>query len=125
MGEHVRVYSDTTRDTLTMLGHTIRLARKERRMALADLAARMGIARGTFQAIERGNPSVEIGLVFEAAVLLGVPLFVDEPSQLAPEISRLKDKLALHPYSTADPERRHAMHCETDTGLPAPTEAFV
>ena len=99
MAAHVRAYSRTTRDALTLLGHAIRLARKERRMTEADLAARIGIARSTFQAIEKGHPKVEIGLVFEAAVLLGVPLFVDEPSRLAPEISRLKDKLALLPHS--------------------------
>lgn len=53
------------------------------------------IARSTLQLIEKGHAKVEIGLVFEAATLVGVPLFVDEPSRLAPEIARINDKLAL------------------------------
>jgi hypothetical protein len=41
--------------------------------------------------------------VFEAATIVGVPLFVDEPSRLAPEISRINDKLALLPQSVRRP----------------------
>lgn len=103
MAEHLRTYSRTTREALALLGRTIRLARKQRRMTEADLAARIGIARSTLQSIEKGQPKVEIGLVFEAATLLGVPLFVDEPSRLAAEISRLDDKLALLPQSVRKP----------------------
>jgi transcriptional regulator with XRE-family HTH domain len=99
MVEHVRTYSRTTREALALLGRAIRLARKQRKMTEADLAARIGIARSTLQLIEKGQPRVEIGLAFEAASLLGVPLFVDEPSRLAPEVSRLDDKLALLPRS--------------------------
>lgn len=103
MAEHVRTYSRTTREALMLLGRAIRLARKQRRMTETDLAERIGIARSTFQLIEKGQPKVEIGLVFEAATLLGVPLFVDEPSRLASEISRLDDKLALLPQSVRRP----------------------
>jgi len=38
MAEHVRAYSRTTREALTLLGRAIRLARKERKMTEADLA---------------------------------------------------------------------------------------
>lgn len=82
-----------------MMGGLIRLARKQRKMSEADLSARVGIARSTLQLIEKGHPKVEIGLVFEAATLVGLPLFVDEPSRLAAEISRVNDKLALLPRS--------------------------
>ncbi|EQB33260.1 hypothetical protein M529_05555 [Sphingobium ummariense RL-3] len=103
MAEHLRTYSRTTGEALALLGRSIRLARKQRKMSEVDLAARIGIARGTLQAIEKGQPKVEIGLAFEAAALLGVPLFVDEPSRLAPEISRIDDKLALLPQSVRRP----------------------
>jgi transcriptional regulator with XRE-family HTH domain len=86
-----------------MMGGHNRLAPKQRKMTEADLTARVGIARSTLQHIEKGNPKVEIGLVFEAATLVGVPLFVDEPSRLAPEISRVNDKLALLPQSVRRP----------------------
>ncbi|AMK21679.1 XRE family transcriptional regulator [Sphingobium sp. TKS] len=103
MTDHPRPYSRMTREALTMMGGLIRLARKQRKMSEADLSARVGIARSTLQLIEKGHPKVEIGLVFEAATLVGVPLFVDEPSRLAPEISRINDKLALLPQSVRRP----------------------
>ena len=103
MPQQPRTYSRVTRDVLTMLGGLIRLGRKQRKMSEADLAARVGIARSTLQLIERGHPKVEIGLVFEAATLVGVPLFVDEPSRLASEQSRIDDKLALLPQSVRVP----------------------
>lgn len=103
MKQHSRTYSRMTREALTMIGSLICLARKQRKMSAADLAARVGIARSTLQLIEKGHPKVEIGLVFEAATLVGVPLFVDEPLRLAPEIARVADKLALLPQSVRRP----------------------
>jgi len=99
MNKHPRTYSRVTREALTMMGGLIRLARKQRKMSEADLAARVGIARSTLQLIEKGSPTVEVGLVFEAATLIGVPLFVSDPSRLASQIERVEDKLALLPQS--------------------------
>lgn len=99
MAAHIRTYSRLTQAALTLMGGQIRLARKQRKMSEADLAARIGIARSTLQLIEKGSPKVEIGLVFEAATLVGVPLFVSEPSQLTGLIERVEDKLALLPQS--------------------------
>jgi transcriptional regulator with XRE-family HTH domain len=106
MSQQPRTYSRVTRDVLTLLGGLIRLGRKQRKMSEADLAARVGIARSTLQLIERGHPKVEIGLVFEAATLVGVPLFVDEPTRLASEQSRIDDKLALLPQSVRVPRSK-------------------
>jgi len=86
-----------------MMGGLIRLARKQRKMSEADLSTRVGVARSTLQLIEKGHPKVEIGLVFETATLVGVPLFVAEPSRLASEIARVNDKLALLPRSVRRP----------------------
>ena len=105
MAEHVRTYSRTTREALQLMGGQVRLARKQRKMSEADLAARIGIARSTLQLIEKGHPKVEIGLMFEAASLLGVPLFVEEPSRLASQIERVGDKLALLPQSIRRPRK--------------------
>ena len=41
------------------------------------------------QRIEKGDPAVEIGLVFEAATLTGVHLFVPEATTLVPQIGRI------------------------------------
>ena len=64
-----RPYSRLTKEALTLLGAQVRLARKRRRMTEMELAERAGIARSTLQLIEKGDPRVEIGLVFEAATL--------------------------------------------------------
>ncbi|MDQ1153412.1 helix-turn-helix transcriptional regulator [Brevundimonas sp. SORGH_AS_0993] len=99
MGTHIRTYSRTTREALILMGGQIRLARKQRKMSEADLAGRIGISRSTLQLIEKGHAKVEIGLVFEAATLVGVPLFVSEPSRLTAQIERIEDKLALLPQA--------------------------
>ncbi len=87
-----------------LLGAQVRLARKQRGMTEVDLAERAGIARSTLQLIEKGNPRVEIGLVFEAATLAGVSLFVPEATSLGAQIERLEDKLALLPRSIRRPK---------------------
>jgi transcriptional regulator with XRE-family HTH domain len=88
-----------------LLGKKIRLARKQRRMSEADLAARVGIARSTLQLIERGNPKVEIGSVFEAATIAGINLFVRDGASLSDESERIDDKLALLPRSIRRPRK--------------------
>ncbi|ABC22048.1 helix-turn-helix transcriptional regulator [Rhodospirillum rubrum] len=103
MAAHPRTYSRATREALVLMGGKIRLARKQRKMSEADLAARIGIARSTLQLIEKGSPKAEIGLVFEAAHLVGIPLFVAEPSTLAAQIARIEDQLALLPHSIRRP----------------------
>ena len=99
MANRPRAYSRLTREALVLLGKQIRLARKGRRMSEHDLAARTGIARSTLQRIEKGDPSVEIGLALEAATLTGVDLFAPEATTLAPRIDRTDDRLALMPGS--------------------------
>ncbi|MCG8503936.1 MAG: helix-turn-helix domain-containing protein [Sphingomonadales bacterium] len=94
-----RSYTRLTEEALVLLGAQIKLGRKSRSMAETELAERAGIARSTVQKIEKGDPHVAIGLVFEAAVIAGVPLFVPEASSLAPQIDRMGDKIALLPRS--------------------------
>ena len=100
-----RTYSRLTEEALLLLGKQIRLARKRRRMSEHDLAARIGVARSTLQLIEKGNSSVAVGLVLEAATLTGVDLFIPEATTLAPQLGRTDDKLALMPGSIRKPRR--------------------
>ena len=97
MPRRTRTYSSLAEEALVLLGQQIRFARKSRRMSEMELAERAGVARSTLQRIERGDPRVEIGLVFEAAILTGVPLFEPDTTTLAPQIERVRDKLALMP----------------------------
>jgi len=97
MSKKPHTYSRLTVEAVILLGKQIKLARKSRRMSEHELASRAGIARSTLQKIEQGNPTINIGLAFEAATLAGVPLFVPDTSTLAPRIDNLNDMLTLMP----------------------------
>lgn len=101
-----RTYSRHTREAVALLGKLIRLARKERRLSAAELAERTGISRGTLQRIEKGDPKVEIGVMFEAATLVGVNLFDADNGRLSGKIARTDDKLALMPKAIHKPATR-------------------
>jgi len=99
VAKQTRTYASMTKEALILMGKQIQLARKVRRMSATELAERVGVARSTLWRIEQGEPGVEIGLVFEAAILAGVPLFEKARGALTTEIDRLNDKLALLPAS--------------------------
>lgn len=95
----LRTYSRYSREALDLLGKQIQAGRKERRWSAQELATRAGIARDTLQHIEKGDPGCAIGLVFEVAALVGVPLFSDDltPATMVRERARVEDKLTLLP----------------------------
>ncbi|MFK0570016.1 helix-turn-helix transcriptional regulator [Endozoicomonas sp.] len=82
-----------------LLGRQIQLGRKQRRWTESELAGRAGVSRATLQKIEKGDLSCTLGLVFEVACLVGVPLFEDNPASLAVKLDRTLDKIALLPQS--------------------------
>lgn len=95
-----RAYSRRTKDAAVLLGKHIQLGRKERKLTEMDLADRAGISRTTLQKIEKGDPKCELGLFFEVATLVGVPLFnMESTAAFAIGIDRVNDKIALLPKS--------------------------
>jgi transcriptional regulator with XRE-family HTH domain len=82
---------------IELLGSMIRIARKERKLTVLELADRAGISRGLIQRIEQGDPSCSIGAVFEVAVIVGVPLFEVDSKQLSQKLNQTNEKLALLP----------------------------
>lgn len=95
-----RIYSRYSKEAAILFGKHIQLSRKERALTELDLADRAGISRLTLRKIEKGDPKCELGLYFEVATLVGVPLFgADSLSTLSPHIERVNDKLALLPKS--------------------------
>lgn len=96
-----RTFSRYSREALSLLGKQIQAGRKERKWSAQELAARAGIARDTLQHIEKGDPGCAIGLVFEVAALVGVPLFYEDQTttQMVRERTRVEEKLALLPKS--------------------------
>ncbi len=93
----VRPYARITRHAVALLGKQIRIARKQRGMTAQDLADRTGISRGLLQRIEQGSLNCQIGIVFEAATLVGIKLFEADEASLTASIARADDKIALLP----------------------------
>ncbi|MFQ5535188.1 MAG: helix-turn-helix transcriptional regulator [Sphingomonadales bacterium] len=98
-------YSRQTSEAIRLLGRMIRLARKERKLTAEDVAERVGVTRLTLRKIENGDPKVSIGLAFEAATIVGVPLFDLSPASLRAEAERVESTLALLPKHTHAPRK--------------------
>ena len=92
-----RTYSKYAQEAALLLGQHIKLGRKKRHWSEQNLAARAGISRATLQKIEAGEMSPSIGLVFEVAALVGVPLFEQGSRDLATSIELTQSKIALLP----------------------------
>jgi len=100
MSRKRRPYSPYAVEAARLLGAQVRLARRERRWSQEELAERVGITARTVYKIERGDLSVGLGAAFEAATLLGVPLFHADPSRLATDLDRVQARSALLPRPT-------------------------
>ena len=61
----------------------LRVRRKERNLTLDELAARLGVSIPTVRKMLEGSPSLATGTYFEAAHILGVPLFDPEEDRFA------------------------------------------
>jgi transcriptional regulator with XRE-family HTH domain len=92
-----RTYSPVAVQAAGLLGARIRLARRERRWTLGDLAERVGVSHVTMARIERGDMTVRLGFALEAAALLGVALFHEDSARRTLEAERVGDRLALLP----------------------------
>jgi transcriptional regulator with XRE-family HTH domain len=84
-----------------LLGARVALARRERRWTLQELADRVGVSYVTMRKVERGDLTVALGVAFEAAAVLGVPLFDEDRSRRRLESARVDDRLALLPRRVA------------------------
>lgn len=94
-----RTYSRYGREAIIVLGQLIRINRIERKLSVVELAARVGISRDMMRRIEQGDPRCGIGVVFEAAAIVGVPLFEEGRNNLTIRMTEQKEKLRLLPKS--------------------------
>ena len=101
--KRVRSYSAVTIDASRLLGARIRLARHERGWTLQELADRVGVSHPTIHKVENGDPTVAIGIAFEAAATVGVPLYDADRSRRLLEATRVDDRLALLPKAVRKP----------------------
>jgi transcriptional regulator with XRE-family HTH domain len=60
------------RRSLTKLGHDLAVARRKRRLTMAMVAERTGLAKSTYARIEKGDPAVALGAYAMALFALGL-----------------------------------------------------
>lgn len=94
-----RTHSRYAREAAALLGVTIREARAERRMTVAEVAERAGVSRGLVTRIEQGDMGCAVGAVFEVAAIVGVRLFDADPAALTDRLGTARDRLTLLPQT--------------------------
>lgn len=101
----VRNYSAYTKEACRLLGLLIRNARKEKRMSVEELAERAGTSPNFVRRVEKGGLTGQLGIAFELAFIVGVPLFQPESTSppnintLGKEVYRAETTAALLPKS--------------------------
>jgi transcriptional regulator with XRE-family HTH domain len=99
-----RSVSPATTVALDILAAAIRAARLRRGWTVRELAERVGVSHPTIAKVERGDPTVAVGTMLEAATLVGVPLFDADPADRDRYGAQKRAELALLP-AAARPRR--------------------
>jgi transcriptional regulator with XRE-family HTH domain len=60
------------RRSLTKLGRDINIARRKRRLTVAMMAERLSVSKPTYLRVERGDPTVGMGIYAMALYVLGL-----------------------------------------------------
>jgi transcriptional regulator with XRE-family HTH domain len=68
---------------LEKVGEDIRYARIRRKFTMSDLSKRSGISRSTLDKVEKGSPSVAIGIYARVLFLLGITGTVGQLADLS------------------------------------------
>lgn len=89
--------SPATVEALGILASAIRAERLRRGWTVRELAERVGVSHPTIVKVERGDPSVAAGTLFEAATLVGVPLFDADDAAVQRYGAHKQGELALLP----------------------------
>ena len=84
-----RALPRAAKQALAKLGADIAVARKKRRISTVSMAERAFISRGTLYKVERGDPSVSIGIYATVLAMLGLA------DRLAQAADRRDDALGL------------------------------
>jgi transcriptional regulator with XRE-family HTH domain len=103
--KRTRPYSRLTLEATRLLGDRVAVARRERRWTLEELAERVGVTPFTLRKVERGDPTVGLGVAFEAAAIVGVRLFDADDDRRRLESARVDDRLAVLPKAVRKPRR--------------------
>lgn len=92
-----RQHLSATTNAVRALGQQLAVTRRQQRRTATEVAERAGTTRVTLRRVERGDPAVAIGIYFEVATVLSVPLFGREGRELAELAAQGERDLALLP----------------------------
>jgi transcriptional regulator with XRE-family HTH domain len=87
--------------TVADLGLAVRAARRISKVRLDDFAATTGVSKQFASDVERGKPTVQLGLVLKLLAELGAPLTLDIPQAAEHELHALRSKGVRPPRQTA------------------------
>ena len=57
---------------LQAVGENIKLARLRRKLTMDQVSERAGISRPTLSSLEKGSPSISLGIIFQVLLVLGM-----------------------------------------------------
>jgi transcriptional regulator with XRE-family HTH domain len=106
-----------TDEMLQVVGATIRLARKRRRMTLQDLADQTGVSVSMLSMLERGVASPSIGTLVSVSSALGLhmaQLFQDPSAQASSPVRRRADQVVVQ---AAEGVSRRLIHTDVEHDL--------
>ncbi len=86
------------------LGRDLQIARKKRRMPMADFAERMGVSLGTLTRLEKGEPGVSLGAFAMALLALGELRRLDEVLDVSRDDTGLLLDVAALPQRIRRPD---------------------
>lgn len=89
---------------LRSLGRDLQIARKKRRMPMADFAERMGVSLGTLTRLEKGEPGVSLGAFAMALLALGELRRLDEVLDVSRDDTGLLLDVAALPQRIRRPD---------------------
>ena len=110
MGKRSAVILPQTQNILDTMGEQIKLARLRRRLSAEVVAERAGISRASLWAVEKGSPSVAMGIY--AAVLHALNnmdrdlLLIAKDDELGRKLQDIELMTKRHRWKEGDDERR-------------------
>jgi len=106
-----------TNEMLLVVGATVRMARKRRRMTLQDLADQTGVSVSMLSMLERGVASPSIGTLVSVSSALGLhmaQLFQDPSAQASSPVRRRADQVVVQ---AAEGVSRRLVHTDVEHDL--------
>jgi transcriptional regulator with XRE-family HTH domain len=109
--------SPDANETLLVVGASVRMARKRRRMTLQDLADQTGVSVSMLSMLERGVASPSIGTLVSVSSALGLhmaQLFQDPYAQASSPVRRRADQVVVQ---AAEGVSRRLVHTDVEHDL--------